>query len=202
TRFSRDWSSDVCSSDLQSLLIRLRRRIFEDATPQSDQQTLLERFKALLPDADVVVLSDYGKGVLRQAQEFIQAARMAGKPVLVDPKSWDFSIYRGASVITPNRGEFEAVVGACGSDEELAAKGLRLLDALGLEALLITRGEEGMTLLRAGHEPLHLPAQAREVFDVTGAGDTVISVLASGLAAGLELPEAMVLANAAAGIVV
>lgn len=181
---------------------QLIRLDFEDATLQSDQQTLLERFKALLPDADVVVLSDYGKGVLRQAQEFIQAARMAGKPVLVDPKSRDFSIYRGASVITPNRGEFEAVVGACGSDEELAAKGLRLLDALGLEALLITRGEEGMTLLRAGHEPLHLPAQAREVFDVTGAGDTVISVLASGLAAGLELPEAMVLANAAAGIVV
>lgn len=181
---------------------QLIRLDFEDSAPVVDQQVLLARFKALLEDADVVVLSDYGKGVLRQPAEFIQAARAAGKLVLADPKGRDFSIYRGASVLTPNRSEFEAVVGPCATDEILAEKGLELLREQELEALLITRGEEGMTLLREGHEPQHLPTQAREVFDVTGAGDTVISTLAISVATGLALPEAMVLANAAAGIVV
>lgn len=181
---------------------QLIRLDFEDGSPVVDQQVLLARFNGLLAESDVVVLSDYGKGTLSHAQDFIQAARAAGKPVLADPKSRDFSIYRGASVITPNRSEFEAVVGPCATDEILAEKGLALLHELEFGALLITRGEEGMTLLREGHEPLHLPTQAREVFDVTGAGDTVISTLAASLAAGMELPEAMVLANAAAGIVV
>lgn len=181
---------------------QLIRLDFEDAAPGMDHEALLARFSALLADCDVVVLSDYGKGALARAQDFIQAARAAGRPVLVDPKGRDFTIYRGATVITPNRVEFEAVVGACRSEDDLIDKGQRLLRELDLSAVLITRGEEGMTLLREGEEALHLPTEAREVFDVTGAGDTVISVLAAGLAAGLELPEAMVLSNAAAGIVV
>jgi D-beta-D-heptose 7-phosphate kinase/D-beta-D-heptose 1-phosphate adenosyltransferase len=181
---------------------QLIRLDFEDGAPPVDHAALLARFKERLAAADVVVLSDYGKGVLKRAPEFITAARAAGKPVLVDPKGRDFSIYRGASVITPNRSEFEAVVGPCAGDEELVEKGLALLRELELTALLITRGEEGMTLLREGEPALHLPTHAREVFDVTGAGDTVISVLAAALAAGLALPEAMVLSNTAAGIVV
>lgn len=181
---------------------QLIRLDFENTAPVVDQHVLLESFKALLEKTDVVVLSDYGKGALRYAQDFIQVARAAGKSVLVDPKGRDFTIYRGASVITPNRSELEAVVGPCATNEILAEKGFALLRELNFGALLITRGEEGMTLLRDQHEPLHLPTQAREVFDVTGAGDTVISTLAASLAAGLELPEAMVLANAAAGIVV
>lgn len=181
---------------------QLIRLDFEEAPVVGDHDGLLAHFQARLPECDVVLLSDYGKGTLRRAPDLIRAARAAGKPVLVDPKGRDFSIYRGAAVITPNRGEFEAVVGSCGSDQQLAEKGLKLLRELELGAILITRGEEGMTLLRDGEPPLHLPAQAREVFDVTGAGDTVISVLAASMAAGLELPEAMVLSNAAAGIVV
>jgi D-beta-D-heptose 7-phosphate kinase/D-beta-D-heptose 1-phosphate adenosyltransferase len=149
----------------------------------------------------VLVLSDYGKGALKNHQ-VIQAARAKGIPVLADPKGKDFSIYRGASLITPNLSEFETIVGRCADEAELVAKGLQLLHDLDLGALLVTRGEHGMTLLRTGHPALHLPARAREVFDVTGAGDTVISTLAAAIAAGEELPHAVALANLAAGIVV
>jgi D-beta-D-heptose 7-phosphate kinase/D-beta-D-heptose 1-phosphate adenosyltransferase len=157
---------------------------------------------AQLPACDVVVLSDYGKGTLRPVRELIAAARAAGKPVLVDPKSRDFSIYAGADLITPNMTEFEAIVGPCRDEGDLVGKGRRLQDNYQLGALLITRGEHGMTLLRTGGAPVHLPAQAREVYDVTGAGDTVISVLAAALAAGQDLAAATSLANLAAGIVV
>ena len=125
-----------------------------------------------------------------------------GIPVLVDPKGNDFARYRGASLLTPNLQEFEAVVGACATEAELVASGERLMAELELGALLLTRGEHGMTLLRPGEEELHLPARAREVFDVTGAGDTVIGVLAAALAGGASLPDAVALANIAAGIVV
>ena len=147
-------------------------------------------------------IRDSRKGALRQADILIRLARAAGKPVLVDPKGRDFRRYHGATLITPNLAEFEAVVGACRDEAELVGKGEALRRDLGLEALLITRGEQGMTLLRAGVEPLHLAARAREVYDVTGAGDTVIATLAAGLAAGLDLPAATLLANLAAGIVV
>ncbi len=123
-------------------------------------------------------------------------------PVLVDPKGTDFSRYRGATLLTPNFHEFEAVVGACATEAELVARGEQLMLDLDLQALLVTRGEQGMTLLRPGEEELHLPARAREVFDVTGAGDTVIAVLAGSVAAGASLPEAVALANIAASIVV
>jgi D-beta-D-heptose 7-phosphate kinase/D-beta-D-heptose 1-phosphate adenosyltransferase len=149
-----------------------------------------------------VVLSDYGKGTLAAVEPLIAAARAAGKPVLVDPKAQDFSRYHGATVITPNMAEFELVAGRCVDEQALIDKSAALLAAHDLEALLVTRGEHGMTLLRRGRPELHLPTQAREVFDVTGAGDTVISVLAAALAAGEELPSATALANLAAGIVV
>ncbi len=159
-------------------------------------------FEAALAEAELLLLSDYAKGTLQQVQPLIQAARAAGKPVLVDPKGHDFRRYRGATLITPNLSEFEAVVGRCGSDEEIVTRGRNLLAECELTALLVTRGERGMTLIERDREARHLPTHAREVFDVTGAGDTVISVLAAGLAAGLPLEAATHLANIGAGIVV
>lgn len=181
---------------------QLIRLDFEQKLGDVDTAELLDKVEAALPGSDVVILSDYGKGTLNRVESLIAMARAAGKRVLVDPKGSDFSRYRGASVITPNLSEFEAVVGHCRDDDELAAKGERLRAELELEALLVTRSEKGMTLIREGHAPLHLPTHAREVFDVTGAGDTVIGVLGLALAAGHAYPEAMTLANLAAGLVV
>jgi D-beta-D-heptose 7-phosphate kinase/D-beta-D-heptose 1-phosphate adenosyltransferase len=181
---------------------QLIRLDFEDGFEDFDTGALLDNYKAALAGCGAVVISDYGKGTLKPLRELIDAARAAGKPVLVDPKSTDFTPYTGASLITPNLNEFEAVVGQCRNEAELVAKGLELIRRHDLGALLITRGEHGMTLLRAGQPELHLPAQAREVFDVTGAGDTVIAVLAAALAAGEGMAEATALANIAAGIVV
>ncbi|MBE2294112.1 MAG: bifunctional D-glycero-beta-D-manno-heptose-7-phosphate kinase/D-glycero-beta-D-manno-heptose 1-phosphate adenylyltransferase HldE [Phycisphaerales bacterium] len=181
---------------------QLLRLDFEDGFPGFEPSLLREHFAARLPETDVTVLSDYCKGALREIESCIDLARAAGKPVLVDPKGRAFDRYRGATLLTPNLGEFETVVGSCRDEAELVDKGESLRRSLELEALLITRGEQGMTLLRNGAEPLHLAARAREVYDVTGAGDTVIATLAAGLAAGLALPAATVLANLAAGIVV
>lgn len=181
---------------------QLLRLDFEQAFGEVDTRTLLAHVERALPEADLVILSDYGKGTLNRIEALIAMSRAAGKRVLVDPKGNDFSRYRGASVITPNLTEFEAVVGPCRDDEALAVKGEALRAELELEALLITRSERGMTLIREGHAPLHLPTRAREVFDVTGAGDTVIGVLGLALAAGHGFPEAMTLANLAAGLVV
>ncbi|HEV2212783.1 MAG TPA: bifunctional D-glycero-beta-D-manno-heptose-7-phosphate kinase/D-glycero-beta-D-manno-heptose 1-phosphate adenylyltransferase HldE, partial [Gammaproteobacteria bacterium] len=181
---------------------QLIRLDFEEAFGQFDGAPLLPQFKRELADAQVVILSDYGKGSLTQVQELISAARAAGKPVLVDPKGRDFGKYRGATLITPNLAELEAVVGECPDEATIVRKGEKLRDELGLKALLVTRSEHGMTLLEAGKAPLHLPTQAQEVSDVTGAGDTVIAVLAAGLAAGLGFPQAAALSNLAAGIVV
>ncbi|HET7588141.1 MAG TPA: bifunctional D-glycero-beta-D-manno-heptose-7-phosphate kinase/D-glycero-beta-D-manno-heptose 1-phosphate adenylyltransferase HldE [Gammaproteobacteria bacterium] len=161
-----------------------------------------DQYQAALAEHAVVVLSDYGKGTLAQVDALIAAARAAGKPVLVDPKGADFERYRGATVITPNLSEFEAVAGACETDADIAAKGEQLRAALELQALVVTRGEDGMTLIEAGKPPLHLPTHAREVADVTGAGDTVIALLAAGLAAGLTFADATALANLGAGLVV
>lgn len=156
----------------------------------------------LLGRMGVLVLSDYGKGTLADPQRLITAARRLGRPVVVDPKGRDFGRYRGATLVTPNLAELEAVVGACRDLGELVARGERLRGDLSLDALLVTRSEHGMTLLRAGAAPLHLAANAREVYDVTGAGDTVVGVLAAALAAGSGLDEATRLANRAAGLVV
>lgn len=180
---------------------QLLRLDFEEAF-RVDADALLQQVKQQLGNVRVMVLSDYGKGSLVNHQQLIRAAREQGVLVLADPKGSDFSIYTGATLLTPNLAEFEAVAGRCADEQQLLERGLAMLQELQLEALLITRGEQGMTLLRAGQPALHLPARAREVYDVTGAGDTVISTLATALAAGEELPEAMHLANVAAGIVV
>ncbi|MCB1823258.1 MAG: bifunctional D-glycero-beta-D-manno-heptose-7-phosphate kinase/D-glycero-beta-D-manno-heptose 1-phosphate adenylyltransferase HldE [Candidatus Competibacteraceae bacterium] len=181
---------------------QLLRLDFEDGFPGFEPGALEERFAAWLPETDVAVLSDYQKGALRAVERCIERAHAVGKPVLVDPKGREFDRYRGATLLTPNLSEFETVVGPCRDEAELVDKGEALRRDLELAALLVTRGEQGMTLLRDGVEPLHLAARAREVYDVTGAGDTVIAALAVGLAAGLALPAATVLANLAAGIVV
>ncbi len=181
---------------------QLIRLDFEEAFPCEDAAAMPEAVSARLSGADALVLSDYAKGALAQAEAMILAARAVGVPVVVDPKGTDFGRYRGASVLTPNQAEFEAVVGACADDDMLVQRGEALRDELALDALLITRSERGMTLLERDQPPLHLPTRAREVFDVTGAGDTVVAVLATGLAAGLGLPQATALANLAAGVVV
>ncbi len=181
---------------------QLIRLDFEGGFYAVTSDSLLKKYQEELENTDVVVLSDYGKGTLGAVKKFIEIARQKGKHVLVDPKGTDFSKYSNATLITPNLSEFEAVVGTFESEDELVSKGMLLLNKVHTDALLITRGERGMTLLERESEPLHLATQAREVYDVTGAGDTVISVLAAGLAAGCGLPEATSLANTAAGVVV
>ena len=151
---------------------------------------------------DVVVLSDYGKGALGDVTAMIAQCRSAGMPVLVDPKGTDFDKYKGASLLTPNQGEFEAVVGECASDDILVERATNMVDRLELGALLITRSEKGMLLIEPGEEPVFLSTQAREVYDVTGAGDTVIAAIAGVLAAGGSLQNAASLANLAASLVV
>jgi D-glycero-beta-D-manno-heptose-7-phosphate kinase len=179
---------------------QLLRIDFETTPSHEILQAKLADFEKRVHDADVVILSDYGKGGLTHIAEMIRIARAAGKPVLVDPKGDDWARYAGATVITPNRAELKQVVGSWKSEEELAAKARKLRGELGLEALLVTRSEEGMTLF--AEEAHHQPALAREVFDVSGAGDTVIATLAVMLAAGEDWAEAIRVANIAAGIVV
>jgi rfaE bifunctional protein kinase chain/domain len=159
----------------------------------------LAEFRAALADCDVVLLSDYGKGGLAHIVTMIREARKAGRRVLVDPKGDDYARYKGASVITPNLAELREVVGSWASEKDLAQRAQRLRETLKLEALLLTRGEQGMTLYRAGRA-LNVRAQAREVSDVTGAGDTVIATLAVMLAAGEGLESAVRVANRAGGI--
>ena len=181
---------------------QLIRLDFEDDLAAFDAEALLGRYREHLSTCGAVVLSDYGKGTLRDPRPFIQAARDAGVPVLVDPKHDDFSVYAGASLITPNLAEFERAAGPCPDETALVENARRLIEAHGLGALLVTRGEHGMTLVDAEGAVRHLPTEAREVYDVTGAGDTVIAGMAAGLAAGLSHEQAMALANLAAGVVV
>jgi rfaE bifunctional protein kinase chain/domain len=180
---------------------QLLRIDFETPPSHEVLKAKLEEFKVKLPDCDVVILSDYGKGGLAHIAEMIKAARAAGKPVLVDPKGNDYARYHGATLLTPNRSEFHDVAGSWNSEAELNSKAEKLRSELQLEALLVTRSEEGMSLFRA-NSVLHEPTQAREVFDVSGAGDTVIATLAVMLASGAELGDAVRIANRAAGIVV
>jgi D-glycero-beta-D-manno-heptose-7-phosphate kinase len=161
----------------------------------------LEEFKRALPDCGVVILSDYGKGGLAHIAVMIKSARRAGKRVLVDPKGDDYLRYKGCSIITPNVAELREVVGRWKDEKDLKSRAQALRAKLGLEALLLTRGEDGMTLFSRSRI-LNVKAEAREVFDVTGAGDTVIATLAVMLAAGAGLESAVRIANRAAGIVV
>lgn len=180
-------------------LIRLdHEKAFDGLSPD----VIEEKAGQLIQNLDAIVLSDYGKGTLQGCQQLIRLAQSHNIPVLVDPKGTNFERYRGATVITPNLKEFETIVGPCRREEELVNKGQKLLKELELRAILITRSEHGMTLIRENGPEVHIPARAREVFDVTGAGDTVISVLAASLAAGCNMPQAAGLANIAAGIVV
>ena len=181
---------------------QLIRLDFEQPASAPARPALADNLSALLEDCDVLVLSDYAKGALSDPGPLVTLARSRQIPVLVDPKGGDFGRYRVATLLTPNLQELEAVVGPCPTEAELVSRGEQLMAELELEALLVTRGEHGMTLLRPGLEELHMPARAREVFDVTGAGDTVIAVLAAAVAAGAGLAQGAALANIAAGIVV
>jgi D-glycero-beta-D-manno-heptose-7-phosphate kinase len=180
---------------------QLLRIDFETQPSHEVLHAKLADFRTRLPDADVVVLSDYGKGGLAHIAEMIRLARAAGKPVLVDPKGEDYARYVGATMLTPNRSEFRQVAGGWKDEAELTAKAQRLRTDLQLDALLVTRSEEGMSLYRT-QDVLHEPTHTREVFDVSGAGDTVIATLAVMLASGADLPFAVRIANRAAGIVV
>ncbi len=182
---------------------QLLRLDFEQPLELESQSELLKKFEQHLSWASVIVLSDYAKGVLRpQVRLFIEAARSKNIPVLVDPKHSDFNFYRGATLITPNLKEFKAVVGEVNHEEELIEKGEQVVRNGDFSAILVTRGSEGMTLLERGCPEYYLPASGREVFDVTGAGDTVIATIAVALAVGYPLVSAVELGNVAAGIVI
>jgi len=195
-----DWPT-ITKTRVQSRgqqLIRLDRE--EPITSGSDK--LVETLKGLLADANAVVMSDYDKGSLTEVAAMIAECREAGVPVFVDPKGNDFAKYRGATLITPNQGEFDAAAGQSTTDDELLTNGRQLMHDLDLAALLVTRSEKGMLLLEDNGESEFLSTRAREVFDVTGAGDTVIATLAAALANGQTLKSAAQLANLAAGLVV
>jgi rfaE bifunctional protein kinase chain/domain len=182
----------------QQQLIRLD---FENTPPSEVLASQTAIFSTLLPEHDAILFSDYGKGGLAHVGDMITAARAAGKPIFIDPKGSDYSRYRQATVITPNRAELQQVIGLWTDEADLHKKVQALRAQLALDAVLLTRSEEGMTLFDdAGH--LHVSAQAREVFDVTGAGDTVIATLATLVGAGMTLRDAVTLANRAGGIVV
>lgn len=180
---------------------QLIRVDFENEPDHELLGQMLDAFAEQLPRHDLVLFSDYGKGGLTHIPRMIELARAAGKPVLIDPKGRDYRRYAGASVITPNRAELAQVTGAWSDEAELARKVAQLRAEIGVGAVLLTRSEEGMSLFEAAGVS-HEPARAREVFDVTGAGDTVIATLAVLMAAGLPLSPAMRLANKAGGIVV
>ena len=180
---------------------QLLRLDFENTPENEVLASQSAAFEKLLPQHDSVLFSDYGKGGLAHIGRMIEQARTAGKVVLVDPTGSDYSRYKNATAITPNRAELEQVIGSWRDEADLLAKVQNLRETLQLDAVLLTRSEEGMTLFDAGGQ-LHVPALAREVFDVTGAGDTVIGTLAAMAAAGLSLREAVPVANRAGGIVV
>ena len=179
-------------------LIRIDR---EEPVP-SGSEALTASLVEQLGDADAVVLSDYGKGSLSDVAAMIAACRDAGVPAFVDPKGRDFDKYQGATLITPNQSEFDAVAGESDDDADMVVRARAMADRLGLSALLVTRSEKGMLLIEGGDEPVVLSTRAREVYDVTGAGDTVIATMAGALAAGESMASAAALANLAAGLVV
>ena len=180
---------------------QLLRIDFENPPTDAVLRNKLTQFNALLSKYDVIVLSDYAKGSLINVTDMIASAKALGKCILVDPKGDDFSRYKGASILTPNKAELKHIVGSWKSEEELTEKVQRLRVSLDLKALLLTRSEEGMSLYTE-QKVMHIPAMAREVYDVSGAGDTVIATMAVMLGAGMELAEAVSIANRAGGIVV
>jgi D-beta-D-heptose 7-phosphate kinase / D-beta-D-heptose 1-phosphate adenosyltransferase len=191
----------ICKLRIMAQHQQLIRLDFEDTPLDFDQDELAVRLQQHLPNNDVVVFSDYDKGTLAGVANCIASAKQAGLKVLVDPKGIDYQRYAGADIITPNLAEFYSVAGSCSNEQELLQKGRALLSQCAIETLLLTRGEAGMTLIHESQEH-SMPAQAKDVFDVTGAGDTVIAVMALGVALGLPLREAMYLSILASGIVV
>ena len=194
-------SQTIIKSRVMSRGQQLLRFDFEDGFINAPLSDIEHAFDELLPRVDAVVLSDYAKGCLQRIEPLIERARKSEKVVLIDPKSADFSCYRGANVLTPNLAEFKTVVGDFANDNEFEKKGEEMRKTLGLDAVLVTRGGKGMSLMQDGGA-VHLSADSHEVYDVTGAGDTVLSVLASAFCAGASLVEATRLANCAAGMVV
>ena len=180
---------------------QLLRLDFENTPKTEVLASQSATFINLLPEHDAVLFSDYGKGGLAHVSDMITRARAAGKPILIDPKGTDFSRYKHASVITPNRAELQQVIGPWQDESDLQTKVHNLREQLGLDAVLLTRSDEGMTLFDSQGQ-LHVSAQAREVFDVTGAGDTVIATMAALVAAGISMREALPLSNRAGGLVV
>ena len=178
------------------------RMDFEQPSQNLEIETLQAECEQALTHADVLILSDYNKGCILDPQPLIQAAKRSGVKTMVDPKQLDFSIYRDVSVVTPNFNEFTSVVGECQDDAMILEKGLNLARTHNIDALLVTRGEHGMTLIEQSGQHFTIPAKAPEVYDVTGAGDTVVAVMAAALAANADLSAAVRLANTAAGIVV
>jgi len=177
-------------------------RVDREQPLATGSEALTSALAGLLDDADAVVLSDYGKGSLGDVAAMIAACRNANVPVFVDPKGRNFGKYRGATLLTPNQSEFDAVAGESADDADMVARAQAMAGSLELQALLVTRGEKGMLLVAGDDEPLFLSTRAREVYDVTGAGDTVIATLAGSLAAGEDVATAAALANLAAGLVV
>ncbi|MBC7623131.1 MAG: D-glycero-beta-D-manno-heptose-7-phosphate kinase [Aeromicrobium sp.] len=180
---------------------QLMRIDFETPPSREVLEDKLGDFESMVDAHDVVILSDYGKGGLTHVTKMIDAAKRHGKRILIDPKGDDYSKYRGATLLTPNRSEFREVMGKWRDDVDLAQRAEKLRDDLSLEALLVTRSEEGMSLFTAS-EVLHEHTQAREVFDVSGAGDTVIATIGLMMAAGADIATAVRIANRAASVVV
>lgn len=201
-----DWayseSGTICKLRVLSHHQQLIRMDFENPVPSEPAEKLAGLVAESVVDYDALVVSDYAKGALQFVEKMIAAARDAQVPVLIDPKGEDFGRYRGATLIKPNQGEFEAIVGSCPDSESVVAKAQNLLTELDLKALLVTRSEHGMALVSGHDKPYLLKSQAQEVFDVTGAGDTVMAALATGFASGMSMQNAVHLANQAASIVV
>lgn len=181
---------------------QLIRADFEENFDPDDQKKLYQKFKQLISSVDAVAISDYAKGTLNNISTLIKAAQQAHVPVLVDPKSSDFSVYQGATLITPNYKEFIAAAGSCESEAQLVKRAQQLITAHKLGGILITRGADGMTLVRPNKKTITVPTRAQDVFDVTGAGDTVIAIMAMAIAAGYDWEAAMTYANAAASVVI
>jgi len=200
--FTVDGFDTITKLRVMSRNQQLLRLDFEKSFAHNDKSELEHAYELALDDADVVILSDYAKGCLSNPKVLIEKARSKNKRVVVDPKGSDFGKYAGATLVTPNLDELRGIVGEIESEQVLVEKALSLKETLGLSALLVTRSEDGMTLFDGDNTEFHLPAKAKEVYDVTGAGDTVVSTLAVAIACNLPLQAACVLANLAASVVV
>lgn len=203
--------NELCECPSMKTIVKLRvigshqqmlRIDFEEKPDQQTLSSLFTRYESLLSFHDVVLFSDYGKGALAHISQMIQLARQAGKPVLIDPKGSDWMRYAGATAVVPNRSELMQVAGAWCDEQDLNHRAQALCEKLGLQALVLTRSEEGMSLFQRNHPVFHVPTQAREVADVTGAGDTVIATLALLMGCATDWPQAITFANKAGGLAV